>query len=125
MKHFCVCVQIFHRHGATATVHDDGELHNKNPPTPCLWQAPAAQHPENQKTRPRSILWPGVAAISQPVRRTRRLARPRGGVARARGSGRARGLVRIALSGSQNQKRRSVWITNDESFGCDHRKGLS
>ena len=21
---------------------DDGELHNKNPPTPCLWQAPAS-----------------------------------------------------------------------------------
>ena len=27
---------------------------------------------------PRSILWPGVAAISQSVSRTRRLARPRG-----------------------------------------------
>ena len=47
---------------------------------------------------PRSILWPSVAAISQSASRTRRLARPRG-VAWARGSGRARGVVRIARSG--------------------------
>ena len=31
---------------------DDGDLHNKNPPTPCLWQAPASGQKIKRKTRP-------------------------------------------------------------------------
>ena len=31
---------------------DDGELRNKNPPTPCLWQAPASTQKTKRKTRP-------------------------------------------------------------------------
>ena len=31
---------------------DDCELHNKNPPTPCLWQAPASTQKTKRKTRP-------------------------------------------------------------------------
>ena len=55
---------------------------------------------------PRSILWPGGgAAISQSVSQSvsqsdSEVGTTAGGVARARGSGRARGLVRIARSGS-------------------------
>ena len=39
---------------------DDGELHNKNPPTPCLWQAPVSTQKAKRKTRPairRSARW--------------------------------------------------------------------
>ena len=43
------------RHGVVAVV-----FHNKNPPTPCLWQAPASTQFAKRKTRPairRSARW--------------------------------------------------------------------
>ena len=45
---------------AITNTSDDGELHNKNPPTPCLWQAPASTQKTKRKTRPairRSARW--------------------------------------------------------------------
>ena len=42
-------------------------LHNKNPPTPCLWQAPASTQKTKRKTRPairRSARWRVVPAVS-------------------------------------------------------------
>ena len=39
---------------------DDDEFHNKKPPTPCLWQAPASTQKTKRKTRPailRSARW--------------------------------------------------------------------
>ena len=43
---------------------EEEELYNKNPPTPCLWQAPASTQETKRKTRPavrRSARWRGVA----------------------------------------------------------------
>ena len=31
---------------------DDSELRNKNPPTPCLWQAPARTQKTKREARP-------------------------------------------------------------------------
>ena len=61
----------------------------------------------HEPREPRSILWSEsrVVAISQSVSRVAEIATAAGGVARPRGSDRARGLVRIARSGSQNHKR--------------------
>ena len=39
---------------------EEEELRNKNPPTPCLWQAPASTQKTKRKTRPairRSARW--------------------------------------------------------------------
>ena len=32
-------------------VSDDNKLHNKTPPTPCLWKAPASAQKTKRKTR--------------------------------------------------------------------------
>ena len=48
----------------------DGELHNKNPPTPCLWQAPASTQKTKRKTRPairRSARWRANLPPSSPL----------------------------------------------------------
>ena len=52
---------------------EEEELHNKNPPTPCLWQAPASTQKTKRKTRPairRSARW-----RANPARHGRRLMR--------------------------------------------------
>ena len=54
---------------------EEGELRNKNPPTPCLWCMPLAsarQHPENQKgggkpRRRRSARWRARRTDASPV----------------------------------------------------------
>ena len=71
---------------------EEDEFHNKNPPTPCLWQAPASTQKTKRKTRPairRSARW----RVSSPAPRNQK-ENPRPAIRRStqwRGGGRRGG----------------------------------